>query len=403
MWHNSNTYYYNTTNSKEGTLALRTIIFLLHGASAIFFAICATSCGASFISHSYTESISALHTGYIVKTLNSNNTCPNSRDKSCFFEIPQARDVAQPGLEWNVFALLAAFEWISASFALGHLGGDDVRSMCFIWNLAGGLWLMPYTTPMSLLQTGITVLALIIATSVQYFPLDNEDGSVVMHYTEYCTSASLLFVAVLILYVPEPASWAAIVGFTGILLCNLTGVCAHIARADAKAAARDEGEATNSNTTASILYPAGYYNNYSNYSNYYFPLTSSYFYKTFDMDWSNFRNHFKLYMMQAWTGLLMSIFIIVYVSWDSLSNSEVPGWVRYILINLLVTFVLFGVWAMLCYTLADTWSVQGGEWWASEGLAFGLSILSAVAKLPIAYTVFYGLIAAPGDKICSVF
>ncbi len=371
------------------TLALRTIIFLLHGASAIFLALCVTTCGASFITHSFTESVSNLNTGYLVKTLHSNNTCYNSRETSCFFAIPQARDVAQPGLEWNVFALLAAFEWISASFALGHLGGDDVRFLCFVWNLAGGLWLMPYTTPMSLLQTGVTVLALVIATSVQYFPLDNEDGNVVMHYTEYCTSASLLFVSVLILYVPEPASWASIVGFTGILLCNLTGVCAHICRLDAKAAALDDGEAT-----AAPSYPA-----------YYSPVnsTSSYLSKTFDMDWSNFRNHFKLYMVQAWTALIMSIFIIVYLSWNSFSDPEVPSWVRFILINLLVTFVLFGVWATVCYTLADMWSSQGGEWWASDGLALGLSILSAVAKLPIAYTVYYGLVAAPGDKICSVF
>jgi hypothetical protein len=368
MWQSKNNYY----NQNKTSLAFRTLIFVLHGASAIFLAVCATMCGASFISHSFTESISALHTGYIVKTLSSDKLCLDSWNRSCFFGIPQARDVAQPGLEWNVFALLAAFEWISASFALGHLGGDDVKSLCLTWNVVGGFWLMPYTTPMSLLQTGITTLALVIATSVQYFPLDTEDGNVVMHYTEYCTSASLLFVAVLILYVPEPVSWASIVGFTGILLCNLTGVCAHICRADARTVARDEQPTT---TTTFNHFP---------------PL---------DMDWSNFRNHFKLYIVQAWTGLLMSIFIIIYLSWNSLSSPDVPWWVRFILVNLLVTFILFGVWATVCYTLADVW----GEWWASDGLAYGLSVLSVAAKLPIAYTVFYGLIGSPGDKICSIF
>ena len=369
MWQGANNYY-DKNNDRTLTLTFRTLLFLLHGASAIFLAVCATTCGASFISNSFTESISTLHTGYIVKTLDSDKLCLDSWNRTCFFGIPQAREIAQPGLEWNVFALLAAFEWISASFALGHLGGTDVKSICLTWNLAGVLWLMPYTTPMSLLQTGITTLSLVIATSVQYFPLDNEDGNVIMHYTEYCTSASLLFVAVLIMYVPEPVSWASIVGFTGILLCNLTGVCAHICRVDAKTVAREEP----ANSNASYYYPS--------------------------FDWSNLRNHFTLYMIQAWIGLFMSIFIIVYLSGDSLSNPDVPAWVRFILINLLVIFNLFGVWAVVCYSLADMW----GEWWATEGLSYGLSVLSAVAKQPIAYTVFYGLITAPGDnRTCSIF
>ncbi len=64
---------------------------------------------------------------------------------------------------------------------------------------------MPYTTPLTLLQVGITTLVLLVATSVQFYPLGDET---VMHYTEYCTSASILLVAVLIQYVPEPCSWA---------------------------------------------------------------------------------------------------------------------------------------------------------------------------------------------------
>jgi hypothetical protein len=349
-------------------MVLKTIIFILHGASAIFLAVCATRCGASFITHAFTESISSsLHTGYIVQS-NNITMCLNPRNKTCFFGVPQARDIAQPGLEWNVFALLAAFEWISASFALGHLGGDSVKAIILVWNAVGILWLMPYTTPMSLLQTGITDLALLIATSVQYFRLG---GSVVMHYTEYCTSASLLFVAVMVLFIPEPLSWASIVGFTGILLCNLTGVCAHLCRLDAKAA---EGTPAAASSASSLM-------------------------RTLDMDWSNFRNHFKLYMLHAWMALFMSIFIIFYMSWSSFTNPDVPWWVRFILFNLLVTYNLFGIWSTVCYAVAD----MRGEWWASDGLAYGLSILSAAAKLPVAYTVFYGLVAMPGEKLCTVF
>jgi hypothetical protein len=353
--------------SSGASTALKAVIFILHAASAVFLAVCATKCGSSFVTQSFAESVGVLHTGYPVRSIDSkNSTCFNHRNKSCFFAIPEARDIAQIGLEWNVFALLAAFEWISASFALGHLAGKGIAPVCLVWNLVGVLWLMPYTTHLSLLQTGITVLSLLVASSAQYYPLQDETS---MHYTEYCTSASLLFVAVLILYVPEPASWAAIVGFTGILLCNLTGVCAHICRQDSKAAETNYSEG------------------------------KSYLSRAMNMDWSDFRNHFKLYMLTAWVALFMSIFIIVYLSWDSFSSPDVPWWVRFILINLLVTYNLFGIWATVCYVVAD----MRGEWWAETGLAYGLSILSAAAKLPIAYTVFYGLIGMPGDNICSVF
>jgi hypothetical protein len=34
-------------------------------------------------------------------------------------------------------------------------------------------------------------------------------------------------------------------------------------------------------------------------------------------------------------------------------------------------------------------------------LDVGLTILSAAAKLPVAYTVFYGLIQEPGGNVCD--
>ncbi len=385
----------------SGIKILRLVVFILHASSAIFLAIVSTKCGSSFISESFTETLNLQHHGgYLVVT---QGACTDPKDVSCFYGIPEAYDVAQRGLEWNVFALIAAFEWISASFALGHLSGDfdphkrtgddvsQIKLICLIWNLAGGLWLMPYTTAMSLLQAGITVLSLIISTSVQYFPIGNEDdGGVVMHYTEYCTSASLLFVGVLILYIPAPQSWTAIIGFTGILLCNLTGVAAHLCKLDTA----DERA--------------------------WLPL--------YDLDWGKTGNHFKLYLIHSWLGMLMAILIIVYLARDSFSNGDIPWWVRFILINLLVTYTLFGVWATACYTIADfkvkqlpnndpsrivllddedgngaSRPNQDFNLWMSDRLGFGLTVLSAAAKLPIAFSVFYGLLGMPGEKVCSLF
>lgn len=412
-----------STSVWTSLLILRLVVFVLHTGSAIFIAVVATRCGASFITDSFTETLASQQMklqnqspgGYLVLTEGS---CDDPRNISCFYGIPEAYDIAQRGLQWNVFALIAAFEWISASFALGHLSGnfdpnnrshDDVsqiKLVCLCWNMAGGLWLMPYTTPMSLLQAGITTLALLISTSVQYYPIGNEDDSgVVMHYTEYCTSASLLFLGVLILYIPSPQSWAVIIGFTGILLCNLTGVAAHICKIDT-----EEG---------GIGLPF------------------------YDMDWGKVGNHFKLYMIYAWFGMFMSVLIIVYLARDSFLNRDIPWWVRFILLNLLVTYTLFGVWATACYVIADmtgrntkdpvyskvvlvdTYSehIAGNEsnsqssldgsvvqsvnpvfkLWACDLLGYGLTVLSAAAKLPIAFTVFYGLISMPSEKICSMF
>lgn len=368
---------------------LRLIVFVLHSMSALFLAVVTTRCGASFITDSFAETL-VFHrpAGYPVV---ADGACSDPRSVSCFFGIPEAYDVAQRGLEWNVFALLAAFEWISASFALGHLCGsfDPARRdkgaaqlACLIWNLVGALWLMPYATPLSLLQTGVQILALLVATTVQYYPIGSEDdAAVAMHYTEYCTSASLLFVGVLILYVPHPPSWAVIIGFTGILLCNLCGVAAHECKLDARWSRAEL--------------------------------------KFYDLDWGKSANHFKLHLIHSWLGLFMAVFIIFYIARDSFSNPDIPWWVRLILINLLVTYTLFGVWATACYGLAGSGVApvmfyrMGEEpddpppdprftLWTSHRLSFGLAVLSACAKIPIVYTVFYGLIGMPGDKVCAL-
>lgn len=389
--------YYSIERPWPAARILRLVVFILHAVSAVFLGIVATRCGASFITDSFTETMSVRRPGgYLVVT---EGACSDPHNMSCFFGIPETHDIAQRGLEWNVFALLAAFEWISASFALGHLTGTFDpkkqeagptamwRFVCIVWNLAGGLWFLPYTTPMSLLQVGITLCALLIATTAQLYPVGAEDESaVVMHYTEYCTSASLLFVAVLILYIPHPQSWAAIIGFTGLLLCNLAGVGAHLCKLDT------------AEWGASMPF--------------------------YDLDWGKTANHFKLFMIHSWLGMLLGVFIIIYLARDSFSNGDIPWWVRFILINLLVTFTLFGVWATACYAIADTYSGKKANernivlvgpveptqeqdprftLWVSSRLGFGLTVLSAAAKLPIAFTVFYGLIGMPGDKVCSVF
>lgn len=350
---------------------LRLSAFLAHFLSAIFIGFVTARCGDSFVTSSYAEVVSAQPVGYPLLT---SAAC----EGRCFFGIPQAYLTPQKGLEWNVFALLAAFEWVSASFSLFQLrpneGSPYYVMIAGAWNLAGALLLMPYTTRISTLQVGITWIALLVATIVQVVPIvcGFLPGRVVMHYTEYCTSASLLFLAVLILFVPSPPSWAGLVGFTGILLCNLCGIGAHLCMLEPHDPDNLPGK--------------------------------SEFNEGMELDWVGTRNRFGLFLMHSWLGLLMGVLVIIYLARNWLGDPIVPWWVRLILYNLLVTYSLFGVWATACYVVSAFRKGEAQAWWVSECLGNGLVVLSAAAKLPVVYSVFFGLVAEPtGRKLCSVF
>ena len=333
--------------------------FVLHFCSAIFIGVAAVKCGTTM--YSYTEVTNP--GGYHVITP---SPCQGS---DCFYEVQQTYEVAQDGLGWNVFALLAGFEWISASFALWHLSPKTQErgwcsrwvftAVCVVWNFAGALLLLPYSTPMSFLQAALTVLSLAAATVAQVWPMEGafDKGGVVMHYTEYCTSASLLFVAVLILFVPEPISWGSTVGFTGVLLCNILGVALHVSKVDMPA-------------------PPPWR-------------------EAFDFDWGNPRNHFKLFLIHSWLALFMAVILIIYFARGMITDPDVPLFVQFIFFNLLVTYSLFGVWATACYAVSDV--SKDSDWWVSEGLGTGLAVLSALDKIPVVYAVFYGLVLQPNS------
>jgi hypothetical protein len=411
-------------------IVIRVTTFLLHALSAVFFLHVSVRCSGAFRSRVYSESV----TDSIGYALGMPVSCADPRSRECFFRTPQAYDVPQGGMEWNVFGLLAIFEWLSASFALLYLRdllSDDTRRnvlfSCIAWNLAGCLALMPYSMPMTFLQAGAGALALLGASVGQVIgvhkqemesagngdgyssehtgdknsrdvckvwvqrvqfansyldiqipsnpnaslksksPVANSSDSferVILHYTEYCTSASFLYVAVLILFIRDPPSWAVVSGFVGVFLCNLLGVGAHCCKLD-----QHHREPTD----------------------------------WFDLDWTKCGNHFKLFMAHSWSGLLLAIGIIFYLSPETVADPAIPWWVRFILVNLLVTYSLFGVWATLCYIMAGTRANRDNfDKWI-EWLDLGLTVLSAAAKLPVAYTVYYGLVKQPGANVCSLF
>lgn len=391
------------------TGVLRIVSFSLHFLSAIFLAFVAARCGGAFSSHVYAESSTDL-TGYEVISPQPPCDLSVSKDFKCFLSNTKTYDVNQDGMKLNVLALLAAFEWVSASFGLYYL--YDVDSSWFywapvvsnIWNAAGVIIFMPYTMPLDIFQLGVTALTFLVSSMAQinatfkkkeyraqnshdpfFFPFTGVTDSrgynvivsndslqkltptqTILHYTEYCTSASLLFIAVSVLFMPDPLSWNVAVAFVSILLCNLTGIGAHYCKLDQH------------NTTPTAWY---------------------------DLDWSKPGNHFKLFMFHSWSALLLALTILIYTSWNSLSSTDVPLFVRFTLYNLLVTYSAFGIWATVCYAFAGSRLsdfTKFNKWMVR--LDYGLTILSLAAKLPVAYAVFYGLVAMPGSSnICKVF
>lgn len=342
------------------TYTLKLTAFLAHFLSALFIGYVTARCGDSYVVDSYAEGLQ----GYPMR---AQDACAG---RDCFYSLPQAFLAPQNGLEWNVFALLAAFEWISASFSLFQLspqGSMNYLWVSVVWNLAGGLLLMPYTTHLSALQAGITATALFTASALQAVPLVYGflPGRVVMHYAEYCTSASLLYVAVLVLFVPSPPSWAPLVGFTGILLCNLCGIGAHLCLVDPLEPNNPAGAAEIGDGSL--------------------------------WDWQSVRRRFGLFLAHSWLALLMGVLSIIYLARGWLGDPIVPWWVRLILYNLLITYSLFGIFATVCYTIDG---FTKSAWWVSSGLGTGLTVLSAAAKIPVVYSVFFGLIAEPGKNGC---
>ena len=397
----------------QGGSAFRGVTFLLHFGSALFLAWVALSCRGRVTTRAYTESTTD-PTGFKVIM---NATCSDPYSPECFFGMAQAYDVRQEGLQWNVFALLAGFEWLSASFALYYLDAwlapEWIHYSCLGWNVAGFFLFMPYAMPMTLLQSGLTALSLVGAGIMQLAgevqtglsvrkgreesyaeedilfyastgqgesdmltgggrtwqvpkkmeagPISPTQMRIALHYSEYCASASLLFVAVLILFITDPLTWTTTVGFVGVFLCNLAGIMAHLSKIDQHRK----------------------------------PAT-----KWYNLDWVNDGNHFKLFMLHSWTGLVLALGVIFYLGREDLTNPDVPWWVRSVLWNLLVTFSMFGIFATVCYSLMGTRRDQARfDRWMGR-LDYGLSVLSVAAKLPVAFTVYYGLVMEPGGGSC---
>ena len=245
--------------------------------------------------------------------------------------------------------------------------------------------------------------------------------AVLLRYGEYTITASLLYVAVLSIFVVGPPSWAFVVGFAGIWTCNAMGLALHLMHTElavgpvisgeiinhadrerapaAQAPARPPVVCVSPFLAAPIVctitpsppaddrMPAGQRaedrapprpGGWGRAAAAIFGVG------TWHDHWVS-----RLEMLKgAWMGLMASILVIVYFGQGYLFNASMPAFVLFALWNLLLLYCAFGLVATLFYTFDQYWA------WLDPAL----DVLSVCAKVPIAMSVCVAFTQMPGGS-----
>lgn len=234
--------------------------------------------------------------------------------------------------------------------------------------------------------------------------------SILLRFAEYCITASLLYIAVLSLFVVAPPSWAFLVGFLGIFLCNLLGLPLQLTQAvlsdwsilwseQPLVPTSDEQDAMDEvyrvhqlpNLNRPILIPMRPVP----------PLITSDFTpkKTFGLrqaaaaflgagKWREVWVAKLWYLETSWFGLLAGMLVIIYFGRGFLFNTVAPTFVVFSLWNLILLYCLFGF--VGTYFYVDDSRFQWFE--------VALDILSLSAKIPVAISVCVGFLQMPGGS-----
>ena len=234
--------------------------------------------------------------------------------------------------------------------------------------------------------------------------------SVLLRFAEYCLTASLLYIAVLSLFVVAPPSWAFLVGFLGIFLCNLLGLPLQLTQVvlsdwsifwnEPPPPAREEQEAMEEvyrvhelpTLHRPILVPLRPVPPLITVD---YPRPP----KTFGLHqftaalfgagkWREVWVSKLWYLETSWFGLLAGMLIIIYFGRGFLFNATIPTFIVFSLWNLIVLYCLFGF--VGSYFYADDSKFQWFE--------VALDILSLSAKVPIAASVCVGFLQMPGGS-----
>lgn len=236
--------------------------------------------------------------------------------------------------------------------------------------------------------------------------------AVLLRYAEYTITASFLYVGVLSIFVVGPPSWAFVAGFTGIFVCNASGLALHVIHTEQAIGPVVFGNITanppsQQPQTTAPPQPRVYASSVLRV-----PIIASVGRRPRAVSQQNeqqssrrtrnpghvlaavfgagtWHEHWvaKLELLKAaWFGLAVGIFIVIYFGRGYLFNGAMPTFVLFILWNLLVQYSLFGIVGTVFYAYDRIWP------WMEPSL----DILSLAAKVPIAISVAISFLQMPG-------
>lgn len=230
--------------------------------------------------------------------------------------------------------------------------------------------------------------------------------NVVLRYAEYTVTASLLYVAVLGVFVVEPPGWMAVCGYVSIFSCNVFGIPLHAMHMllDAfvpyrEATMRPDApsrQSTMPNPRISVNPSTGARVGY-NQEEYVKGYTGAVWGRSDRMlsglagffgigKWKDFWVSKLYFLGGSWFSLMTGVLIILYVARGYLFSDVLPGFVLFALWNLIVTYAMFGFVGTVFYIFPGTWRYMDVT----------LDILSLAAKLPIAVDVCIAFLQMPG-------
>ena len=254
--------------------------------------------------------------------------------------------------------------------------------------------------------------------------------AVLLRYGEYTITASLLYVAVLSIFVVGPPSWAFVVGFAGIWTCNAMGAALHLMHTelalgpvisgaiisqvepDPEPAEREHARAPAVWVSPFLAAPIVCAVTLARSGPMGAPPAAT-LARSGPMGappaetpassppggWGKtaaailgvgtWHDHWvsRLEMLKgAWLGLMAGMLVIVYFGQGYLFNASMPAFVLFTLWNLLLLYCAFGLVATLFYTFDRYW-----QW-----LEPALDMLSVCAKVPIAASVCVAFTQMPG-------
>ena len=222
---------------------------------------------------------------------------------------------------------------------------------------------------------------------------------VLTRYGEYTVTASLLYVAVLSIFVVGPPSWAFVAGFAGIFACNAMGLGLHLLHTELAVGPRiweavDAGGHSEPPVrswyspllTVPIVCappvppPIGVQPE----ARWHHTAAALFGVGTWHEHWVS-----RLEMLKgAWAGLMVGVTIVLYFGRGYLFNTSMPAFVLVTLWNLVITYAAFGFVATFFYVYDQYWA------WLEPAL----DVLSVSAKVPIAMSVCVAFLQMPGGS-----